>query len=154
MRRRGQVHPQAAKPADGLLVLDLPPEESDNNYEALMAGVGFARCTSSRPPRPTRRIALIAPRAQRGFIYYVSREGRYRHAVQGQRRLHWRRAMAKILAHSPLPIVGFGIQPSRQVAQHAEAIVAGSVVVNRIAEHGKSPELVTQVKWIGADWRR
>jgi tryptophan synthase alpha chain len=55
----------------------------------------------------------------------------------------------KIRAHSPLPIaVGFGISnadQARQVAQHAEAIVVGSAIVNRIAEHGKSPDLVERV---------
>ena len=49
-------------------------------------------------------------------------------------------------ANAPLPIaVGFGIsnaEQARQVAQHAEAIVVGSAIVNRIAEHGKSADLV------------
>ena len=53
---------------------------------------------------------------------------------------------AKIRAHTTLPIaVGFGISTPDQakaVAQSAEAIVVGSAVVNRIAEHGQSPELV------------
>jgi tryptophan synthase alpha chain len=48
-----------------------------------------------------------------------------------------------------LPIaVGFGIsnaEQARQVAQHAEAIVVGSAIVNRIAEHGKSADLVEHV---------
>ncbi|MBI3877821.1 MAG: tryptophan synthase subunit alpha, partial [Verrucomicrobia bacterium] len=55
----------------------------------------------------------------------------------------------KIRAHTPLPIaVGFGISNPEQaklVAQHAEAIVVGSAVVNQIAEHGKSPGLVKRV---------
>jgi tryptophan synthase alpha chain len=56
---------------------------------------------------------------------------------------------AKIRAHTPLPIaVGFGIstpEQARTVAQCAEAIVVGSAVVNQIAEHGKSPDLVERV---------
>jgi tryptophan synthase alpha chain len=56
---------------------------------------------------------------------------------------------AKIRAHTDLPIaVGFGISTPDQaqtVAQHAQAIVVGSAVVNQIARHGKSPELVAKV---------
>ena len=56
---------------------------------------------------------------------------------------------AKIRAHTDLPIaVGFGISTPEQaktVAASAEAIVVGSAVVNQIAKHGKSPELVKRV---------
>ena len=89
---------------------------------------------------------LIAKRA-RGFIYYVSREG-----VTGmQSKVSDTIGMmtAKIRAHSQLPIaVGFGIsnpEQAKAVAQSAEAIVVGSAIVNQIAEHGKSPELVARV---------
>jgi tryptophan synthase alpha chain len=55
----------------------------------------------------------------------------------------------KIRAHTDLPIaVGFGISnadQAREVARHAEAIVVGSAVVNRIAQYGRSPELISQV---------
>jgi tryptophan synthase alpha chain len=54
-----------------------------------------------------------------------------------------------IHAHTQLPVaIGFGISNPEQaklVAQQAEAIVVGSAVVNQIAEHGKSPELVAKV---------
>jgi tryptophan synthase alpha chain len=56
---------------------------------------------------------------------------------------------AKIRAHTQLPIaVGFGIsnpEQARAVAATEEAIVVGSAVVNQIAEHGKSKELVGRV---------
>ena len=56
---------------------------------------------------------------------------------------------AKIRAHTDLPIaVGFGIstpEQARAVAAHAEAVVVGSAVVNQIAQHGQSPELVSRV---------
>lgn len=139
------IRDAAAAGVDGLLVLDLPPEESDS-YESLMASAGLCPVYLIAPTTPDARIALIAPRA-RGFIYYVSREG-----VTGmQSQVSDTIAMMtdKIRAHSPLPIaVGFGIsnpEQARQVAQHAEAIVVGSAIVNRIAEHGKSPDLVERV---------
>lgn len=130
---------------DGLLVLDLPPEESDN-YEALMERAGLCPIYLIAPTTPEERIAVIAPRA-RGFIYYVSREGVT--GMQSRVSDTIGEMTAKIRAHSALPVaVGFGIsnaEQARQVAQHAEAIVVGSAVVNRIAEGGKSPDLVSAV---------
>lgn len=130
---------------DGLLVLDLPPEESEN-YETLMAEFGLCPVYLIAPTTPEARIAVIAPRA-RGFIYYVSREGVT--GMQSKVSDTIGEMTAKIRSHSPLPIaVGFGIsnpEQARQVAAHAEAIVVGSAVVNRIAELGRAEEMVTQV---------
>lgn len=130
---------------DGLLVLDLPPEESEN-YEALMAEFGLCPIYLIAPTTPESRIAVIAPRA-RGFIYYVSREGVT--GMQAKVSDTIGDMTRRIRSHSPLPIaVGFGISnpdQARQVATHAEAIVVGSAVVNRIAELGRSPEMVPRV---------
>jgi tryptophan synthase alpha chain len=127
---------------DGLLVLDLPPEESEN-YEALMAEADMCNIYLIAPTTPDDRIELIVKRG-RGFIYYVSREG-----VTGmQQKISdtISSMTAKIRAHTDLPIaVGFGISnpdQAKTVASYAEAIVVGSAIVNQIAEHGKSPELV------------
>jgi tryptophan synthase alpha chain len=130
---------------DGLLVLDLPPEESDN-YEALMRAAGLCNIYLIAPTTPEARMALIAPRAS-GFIYYVSREGVT--GMQAKVSDTIGEMTRKIRAHSPLPIaVGFGISnpdQARLVARHAEAIVVGSAVVNQIAALGQSPELVARV---------
>jgi tryptophan synthase alpha chain len=130
---------------DGLLVLDLPPEESDT-YERLMAEAGLCNIYLIAPTTPEDRMELIARRAS-GFIYYVSREG-----VTGMQATvsDTIGAMtAKIRTHTQLPIaVGFGIsnpEQARTVSQSAEAIVVGSAIVSQIAEHGKSPELVARV---------
>src|SRR3984885_12976073 len=58
---------------DGLLVLDLPPEESEN-YEAMMREAGLCVIYLVAPTTPDERIELIVKRGT-GFIYYVSREG-------------------------------------------------------------------------------
>ena len=58
---------------DGLLVLDLPPEEADN-YEALMRQAGLCHIYLVAPTTPEDRMELIVKRGS-GFIYYVSREG-------------------------------------------------------------------------------
>jgi tryptophan synthase alpha chain len=137
---------EAAKAGvDGLLVLDLPPEES-LNYEALMRKAGLCNIYLVAPTTPDDRIELIVKRGA-GFIYYVSREG-----VTGmqQKISDTIAAMtAKIRSHTDLPIaIGFGIsnpEQAKAVAQYAEAIVVGSAVVNQIAEHGKSSELVSRV---------
>ncbi|HMJ91993.1 MAG TPA: tryptophan synthase subunit alpha [Candidatus Acidoferrum sp.] len=127
---------------DGLLVLDLPPEESEN-YEQLMTAAGLCNIYLVAPTTPEDRIELIVKRA-RGFIYYVSREG-----VTGmqQKVSDTIAAMtAKIRAHTDLPIaVGFGISNPDQaqtVAQSAEAVVVGSAIVSQIADHGHSADLV------------
>jgi len=130
---------------DGLLVLDLPPEESED-YEALMSAAGLCNIYLIAPTTPDERIGLIAKRAT-GFIYYVSREG-----VTGmQQKVSDTIGMmtAKIRQHTSLPIaVGFGISNPEQakiVAANAEAIVVGSAIVNQIAANGKSPDLVAKV---------
>ena len=127
---------------DGLLVLDLPPEESEN-YETLMKQAGLCNIYLIAPTTPEDRMELIAKRAA-GFIYYVSREG-----VTGmQQKISDTIASmtSKIRAHTNLPIaIGFGVSTPEQaktVAGYGEAVVVGSAIVNQIAEHGKSPELV------------
>lgn len=130
---------------DGLLVLDLPPEESEN-YEAQMAKAGLCNIYLIAPTTPEDRIELIVKRGA-GFIYYISREG-----VTGmQQKISDTIASmtAKIRAHTDLPIaIGFGIsnpEQAKTVSQYAEAIVVGSAVVNQIAEHGKEPGMVSRV---------
>lgn len=130
---------------DGLLVLDLPPEESAD-YEALMRAAGVCVIYLIAPTTPDERIELIVKRGT-GFIYYVSREG-----VTGmQEKVSETIAQmtAKIRAHTDLPIaVGFGIsnpEQARMVAVNSEAIVVGSAIVNQIGQFGKSPDLVQRV---------
>jgi tryptophan synthase alpha chain len=130
---------------DGLLVLDLPPEEADN-YEALMRAAGLCHIYLIAPTTPEERMEVIARRAS-GFIYYVSREGVT--GMQAKISDTIGEMTRKIRAHTDLPIaVGFGIsnaEQARAVAQHAEAVVVGSAIVNQIAAHGKSPDLVPRV---------
>ncbi len=142
-----QFHADAATAgADGLLVLDLPPEEEAANTE-LAGGAGLCHIRLVAPNTPERRLADIAASAS-GFIYAVSREG-----VTGeQQRLSAGIAdqVASIRRHTSLPIaVGFGIstpEQAAQVAQSADGVVVGSAIVRRIAEHGPSDRLVAEVE--------
>ncbi len=139
------INDAAKAGVDGLLVLDLPPEESES-YEALMHKAGLCNIYLVAPTTPDERIELIVKRGA-GFIYYVSREG-----VTGmQQKISdtISSMTAKIRAHTDLPVaIGFGIsnpEQAKTVAQYAEAIVVGSAVVNQIAANGKSPKLITTV---------
>src|SRR5476651_264083 len=139
---------------DGLLVLDLPPEESDN-YEALMKKSGLCHIYLVAPTTPEARMEFIVKRGS-GFIYYISREG-----VTGMQTIvatNLASQVAKIRAHTDLPIaVGFGISNPEQaklVASEADGCVVGSAIVNQIAENGQSPDLVAKVGAFRSEERR
>jgi tryptophan synthase alpha chain len=127
---------------DGLLVLDLPPEESDN-YESLMRQAGLCHIYLVAPTTPEARMKSIVKRGA-GFIYYISREGVT--GMQTSVASNLASQVAKIRAHTDLPVaVGFGISTPEQakaVASIADAVVVGSAVVNQVAKHGKSKDLV------------
>ena len=139
------INDAAKAGVDGLLVLDLPPEESDN-YEALMRHAGLCQIYLIAPTTPEDRMETIVKRGA-GFIYYVSREGVT--GMQSQVAANLAEQVAKIRAHTSLPVaVGFGIsnpEQARLVVQVADACVVGSAVVNQIAEHGRSPDLTAKV---------
>jgi tryptophan synthase alpha chain len=121
--------------ADGLIIVDLPPEHDDELcLPALAAGLDFIRLAT--PTTDDRRLpAVLAHTA--GFIYYVSIAGitgtksAAGDAVAG--------AVARLRRHSTLPIaVGFGIRTPEQaaeVARAADAVVVGSALVQRVAAH-------------------
>ena len=126
---------------DGLLILDLPPEE---DVDLPKTNVMHIRLVA--PTTPPERIQKIA-RSAKGFLYYVSREG-----VTGAQAVIASSLTEKVTAlkkHSELPIaVGFGISnpdPAREVAQHADAIVVGSAIVDLIAKNGDAPEMIEKV---------
>ena len=130
---------------DGLLVLDLPPEESDI-YEALMKKHGLCNIYLVAPTTPEDRMEFIVKRGS-GCIYYISREGVT--GMQTSVASNLASQVAKIRAYTSLPIaVGFGVsnpEQARLVAREGDACVVGSAIVNQIAEHGQSPELVAKV---------
>ena len=149
LHRRGLAEfVQAAADAgvDGLLVLDLPPEESED-YESLMAAAGLCPIYLVAPTTPPDRVERIVKRGN-GFIYYVSREG-----VTGMQQTvsDTIGPMTHIIReHTDIPIaVGFGISNPKQAAEvalHAEAVVVGSAIVNQIADNGRAADLVPTVK--------
>jgi tryptophan synthase alpha chain len=127
---------------DGLLVLDLPPEESAA-YDQTMLAANLAPIYLLAPTTPQSRVQTIVSHG-RGFIYYVSREGVT--GMQSQIASSLPNRIALIRQSTPLPIaVGFGISTPDQaaeVAQLADAVVVGSAVVDCIARAQHHPDLV------------
>jgi tryptophan synthase alpha chain len=130
---------------DGLLVLDLPPEEADE-FEQLMERAGLCSIWLVAPTTPEARIQSIVARGS-GFIYYVSREGVTGMQTSISESIAERTGL--IRKYTDLPIaVGFGIsnaEQAREVAASCEAIVVGSAIVNQIAEHGEAADLAPRV---------
>ena len=128
---------RAAKAAgvDGILTLDLPPEEAGEIATACKAH-GVETVFIVAPTTPDARLPIIA-KATTGFIYYVSREGVT--GVRDQVATNIPEAVARIRRHTALPVaVGFGISTREQVAQvaaQADGVVVGSALVNIIREN-------------------
>ena len=135
----------AAAGVDGVLALDLPPEEA-GAYEVLMKRAGVHPIYLIAPTTPGRRVGEIARHAS-GFLYYVSREGvtgmqkKLSGAIPGH--------VGLIRKHTRLPVaLGFGISNPGQVraaARMADAIVVGSAIVNQIGKHARDRDLVARV---------
>jgi tryptophan synthase alpha chain len=145
------VRDAAAAGVDGVLALDLPPEEADV-FENFMKRAGVHPIYLVAPTTPAERIRKIARHAS-GFIYYVSREGvtgmqkKFAPAVTSH--------VAMIRRHSRLPVaIGFGISnPSqaRAAARAADAVVVGSAIVNQIAKRGRDRQMASKVaRFVGA----
>ncbi|HZL45977.1 MAG TPA: tryptophan synthase subunit alpha [Opitutaceae bacterium] len=136
---------RAAKAAgvDGMLTLDLPPEEAG---EVLAAGRAHDLKTVFivAPTTPDARLPKITAAAT-GFIYYVSREGVT--GVRDEMAGGIPEAVARIKAHTALPVVvGFGISRRDQVsdvARSADGVVVGSALVNCIQENLGHPDRIT-----------
>lgn len=129
---------------DGLLTLDLPPEEADELIEVCKS-LNLANIFIIAPTTPEERISKIAENAS-GFLYYVSREG-----VTGERDdladdLAERVAAIRQRTNLPL-VVGFGISSAQQVqkvAQVADGVVVGSALVNCIPQNLNNMDAMIQ----------
>jgi tryptophan synthase alpha chain len=135
----------AAAGADGLLLLDLPPQEAARNEE-LSSSKGLKTIRLIAPTTPPERLQQITDAAE-GFIYYVSREG-----VTGEQSslsTDIAERVAAIRALTKVPVaVGFGISNPEQaatVAALADGVVVGSAIVRKIGEIGDVPELPSKI---------
>lgn len=127
---------KAAKQAgiDGLIIVDLPPEEDDELcLPALAAGINFIRLTT--PTTDDKRLPAVL-RNTSGFVYYVSMTGITGAAIKSRAAVG--DAVARIKSHTDLPVaVGFGIKTAEDAAEigkHADGIVVGTVLVDAVAK--------------------
>ncbi len=135
----------AAAGVDGLLLVDLPPEES-GEILGFLQDVGIAQITLLAPTTPPERQAHLAARAE-GYVYYVSMTG-----VTGAQQVDAAAIRDQVLSlqrEASVPVaVGFGISTAADagaVAAFADAVVVGSALVKVIAAYSGTTELEAQV---------
>lgn len=139
---------EAAKTAgiDGLIIVDLPPEEDDELcLPAQAAGLNFIRLAT--PTTDDKRLPRVAQNTS-GFVYYVSITG-----ITGSAEAEATDVgpeVTRIQKASGLPvIVGFGVntpEKSRAIAGVADGVVVGSAIVARIARGDSTADVLAFVK--------
>ena len=118
---------------DGMIVVDLPPEEADELLTPLSrSGIDFIFLTA--PTTDDARLPVVLNKAS-GFVYYVSITGVTGTVSASEAAV--KAAVGRLKAQTQLPVaVGFGIKTPAQaaaVARHADAAVVGSAVVEKVA---------------------
>jgi tryptophan synthase alpha chain len=117
---------------DGLIVVDLPPEEDDELcLPALKAGLNFIRLAT--PTTDDKRLPAVLANTS-GFVYYVSITGITGMAAPDTGAVT--SAVGRIKRHTKLPVaVGFGVKTAdqaRAIAQAADGVVVGSALIDAL----------------------
>ena len=127
---------------DGLLIVDMPPEEADE-FNQLLYQREVDPVYLLAPTSTEERMELVS-RAARGFVYYVSIRG-----VTGSANLDYDEIgtqIESIRQHGSLPVgVGFGIngpESAVKIGQHADAVIIGSAIVNRVEASRDNPDAI------------
>jgi len=119
---------------DGLIVVDLPPEEDEELcLPALKAGLNFIRLAT--PTTDDKRLPAVLANTS-GFVYYVSITGITGSAAPDADKVH--AAVTRIKRHTSLPVaVGFGVRTAKQaraIAEGAEGVAVGTALVNAVKD--------------------
>ena len=121
---------------DGVICVDIPPEEDDQLGPALRAA-GIAPIRLATPTTDAARLPAVLDGAG-GFLYYVSVAGIT--GLQQAAQASIEEAVARLKAHTALPVaVGFGVRTPEQagaIARVADGVVVGSAIVEIVAAHG------------------
>ncbi len=129
---------------DGILCVDLPPEES-GELKRWTEAQGLNTIFLLGPTSNVERIRLVAREGQ-GFIYYVSVTGVT--GARGRFEDRLERLVARVRRYTSLPIgVGFGVSTPAQaawIASFADAVVVGSALINLIERQTRNQEKVKQ----------
>lgn len=136
----------AAAGADGILLLDLPPDEIANNKE-LTSSEGLRHITLVSPSTPLARKQMLAEQSE-GFIYAISRMG-----VTGSQEAPSAgigELVTSIKEYTDTPVcVGFGIGSPEQaslVAAASDGVVVGSAIVNQVAQNADKSDLAAIIR--------
>ncbi|MBJ3776246.1 tryptophan synthase subunit alpha [Acuticoccus mangrovi] len=124
---------------DGLIIVDLPPEEDDELcLPARAVGLDFIRLAT--PTTDDKRLPAVLANTS-GFVYYVAIAGITGTASAAAADIG--RAVARLKAKTALPVgVGFGVKTPEQaaeIARVADAVVVGSAIVSTIEASGGDP---------------
>jgi tryptophan synthase alpha chain len=133
--------------ADGILLLDLPPDEAILNEEFRDIDHKLQQIRLISPTTPADRIKEISAGAE-GFVYYVSREGVTGEQATLSNTIGEQVALIKSATEAPVA-VGFGISTPEQakaVAGMADGVVVGSAIVRLVGEAGGLPDLGERVR--------
>lgn len=139
---------------DGLLVVDLPPEEdAELCIPAQAAGLNFIRLAT--PTTDAKRLPKVLQNTS-GFVYYVSITGITGTGVAAAQDVA--PEVARIKSQTDLPvIVGFGIntpQAAQDIAAVADGAVVGSAIVARIARGDSTADILAYVADLAAGAHR
>ncbi len=130
---------------DGVLCVDLPPEESED-YKRLLDAAGVATIYLIAPTSTEERIRLIAE-CSTGFIYYVSRTGVTGVRQDIEQSVEGMVKSIKRFTNKPVS-VGFGVstpEQAREIARYADGVIVGSAIVRLVGELGDTPEMPVRV---------
>jgi tryptophan synthase alpha chain len=141
-----RFHRDAAQAgADGILLLDLPPDEAAQ-HDDLASSTGLKHIRLIAPTTPTDRLEMLAKSAE-GFIYALSRTGVT--GAHGAPSANIAEFVTQIRAHTDVPVcVGFGISTPEQaamVAAAADGVIVGSALVKQVELHRDSPAEAVRV---------
>lgn len=147
----------AAAGADGLIIVDLPPEE-DSDLRAACRKNALELIRLIAPTSDAKRLPMLL-KDTGGFVYYVSIAGITGAAKAKPDEL--KSAVVTLRAHTDLPLaIGFGVKTAddvRSFAGLADAVVVGSSIVQNIADHKDAPDLpdriAVQIKMLAAGLR-